>query len=871
MKYWSRSLLAVLLPAIVLAAIPWNESELRANLRVAPPAALPLLNPQLADHINYLFEIRQTCDFVARYQFSDSAKPDSFGGIIEAEHLPTTIETDNTQEAIWVWTRWYELTGRDDYRTNIHRAWFYVLRHPAYREGTGQYVWYSVWNCGLGFFAEMKYRAVYGDSSYLAYADTCRQFCYANPLNFAANTLHGNVTALAAGMMYRYALERGSQALRDTALAYGNRVKDWVEQQPSRLRTGNWAMSGGTLLWGLCNSIWLEDTVAGKTWLAVFADSVPYFMPSGQWNCSWNIWDANAFRAAAEIGHDPRYLQYHQRLVDTLLSRDQDDDGGIPATWTDPQNQDQAWVSMYLDFMGMDRFLEPIYDRDAGVVGIAPLAPDRVYLPGDSLTVSCSVANFGRDSLGSVPVIVRLPSAEDTISLNLGFLQLDTIGIGPVILSVPGVIPLIGFTNLVGDQNRGNDTAYASVKVWTPRQITGNLLDSLTSQPFAGQVAFFLGNDTTPFRVATSDSLGHFTLTGIDSSFRVIVHPELPYPDREWNVRVLSDTTLTCAIPPAHLLLVDNDSLSHWESYYVSTFDTLGLSYCTWRRQIRGPIPISKLPEFQENLLIWYTGLTRRATLDASDMDSLSRFLDSGGRLFITGQDIGQELALTQFYQDRLHARLVDTTALLYYAFGNHADSLGALFGQTQTAGTQGANDQTSRDVIAPDSLAHAFLYYDTMTRQTAGICCHDAQTQSRVIYLGFGFEAMNRPTGHPTYDSRVTFFQKCHAWLIGAGGIAEFNPARTLGLGLAAEPNPFPSRALISYTLASPTDVRLRVYSSTGALVAVLAQGRQPTGKHRFAWNGCEGSGHAVAPGVYVLRLETGGRAFCQKLVKLH
>ena len=265
-----------------------------------------------------------------------------------------------------------------------------------------------------------------------------------------ANTLHGNVTALAAGMMYRYAVERDNQAMRDTALLYGNRVKTWVEQLPSRLRTGNWAMSGGTLMWGMCNSIWKDDTVAGKNWLAVFGDSVPYFMPSGQWNCSWNIWDANAFRAAAEINHDPRYLQYHQRLTDTLLARDQDDDGGIPATWTDPQNQDQTWVSMYLDFMGMDRFTEPMYDYDAGVIGITPTDPSRIYLPGDSLTVSCSVTNFGREDLPSVPVTIRMPDYEHTDTTNLGFLQLDTVGFGSFPLALPGMIPIAGFTSVPG-------------------------------------------------------------------------------------------------------------------------------------------------------------------------------------------------------------------------------------------------------------------------------------------------------------------------------------------------------------------------------------------------------------------------------------
>jgi hypothetical protein len=900
MKYWSRSLLIVLLPAIVFAAIPWNEGELRDNLRVVPARGLPLLNPSFQDSVNYLFEIRQTCDFVARYQVSDSASS-NFGGVIEAEHLPNLIETDNTQEAIWVWTRWYELTGRDDYRTNIRRAWHYVMNFPAWHKGGGDTTWYGIWNCGLGFFSEMEYREVFGDTSYLAYADTCRQYCFANPLNFTVNSLYGNVTAFVAGMMYRYALERGNLVMRDTALAYGYRVKTWVEQLPSRLRTGNWAMSGGTLMWGMCNSIWTNDTTAGKTWLAVFGDSVPYFMPSGQWNCSWNIWDANAFRAAAEINHDPRYLQYHQRLTDTLLARDQDDDGGIPATWTDPQNQDQTWVSMYLDFMGMDRFVEPMHDSDAGVLDIAPAVPNRIYLPGDSLAVSCVVTNFGRDSLSAVPVIVRLPAfsssadyadsadsrirnrtnlqsvicnlqsaipfpSEDTVLVNLGFLRLDTISIRPVILSAPGVISLLAFTNLNTDQNRSNDTAYDSVTVWTPRYIAGSLQDSLTRDSFAGRVEFFLGNDTSPFRVANADSFGHFTITGIDSSFRVKVHPELPYPDRQWNVRISSDTSLVFAIPPAHLLLVDDDTLSRWESYYTSTFDTLNLSYCTWRRQTQGPVPISKLSEFRENLIVWYTGLTRQATLDTTDMNDLSRFLNSGGRLFITGQDIGQELALTRFYQDTLHARLIDTSAQLYYAFGNRADSLGAQFGQTQTAGLQGANNQTSRDEIAPDSLAHAFLFYDTLTGRTAGIYCRDPQTQSRVIYLGFGFEALNRPTGHPAYDSRVTFFQKCHNWLIGASGIAQF-AVRSSQFVLSISPNPLSSHALVTYCLPKAGNVSLKLYDVSGKLVSTLASGFRPAGSYSYSLLTTH---YSLVRGVYLLRMETVNRTLCQKLVKL-
>ena len=281
-------------------------------------------------------------------------------------------------------------------------------------------------------------------------------------------------------------------------------------------------------------------------------------------------------------------------------------------------------------------------------------------------------------------------------------------------------------------------------------------------------------------------------------------------------------------------------------------------------------MPVSKLSGFRENLIVWYTGLTRHGTLDTTDMANLSQFLDSGGRLFVTGQDIGKELAFTPFYQDTLHARLIDTSAQYYYAFGNHADSLGALFSQTQTAGLQGANNQTSRDAITPDSLAHAFLLYDTLAPDTAaGIYYHDPQTQSRFIYLGFGFEALNRPTGHPAYDSRVTFFKKCNDWLIGASGLEENVAVRTSHFALSIAPNPFAQslNPSISYSLPVAGNVSLKLFDASGRLVSTLASGHHPAGSYSCSLLTTH---YSLASGVYILRLETGDRALCRKLVQL-
>jgi len=331
----------------------------------------------------YREAIARTARFMANMQISDSASTD-FGGVREAEDDMNTIQTDNTQEGIWVWSRYYQLFSVDSFRVNIRRAWYYNQRHPAWREeGTGT-DYYRDWNCGLGLFAESKYREVYGDTFYLrAYTDSCISFLNGHPLNFGQSGyqyLHPFVTGLYAGMLFRYWRDRGVPAYHDTAVARGTLVRNWIQgSAQTRLQYNVWAMSGGTALWGTCNSVLQEDTSSAKAWLNIYVDSMNFFQTSGTWNNSWNIYRAWAYRAAWEVGHIPQWQTNHKRLIDTLLAQDQDLDGGIPDTWNDPQNTDAAWTSSYLDFMGLDYWVEP-----SGVAQEASVSTSLPFFLGQS-------------------------------------------------------------------------------------------------------------------------------------------------------------------------------------------------------------------------------------------------------------------------------------------------------------------------------------------------------------------------------------------------------------------------------------------------------------------------------------------------------
>ncbi|NNE44082.1 MAG: T9SS type A sorting domain-containing protein, partial [Gemmatimonadetes bacterium] len=72
----------------------------------------------------------------------------------------------------------------------------------------------------------------------------------------------------------------------------------------------------------------------------------------------------------------------------------------------------------------------------------------------------------------------------------------------------------------------------------------------------------------------------------------------------------------------------------------------------------------------------------------------------------------------------------------------------------------------------------------------------------------------------------------------------------------LRVSPNPFRGRTDVSLALAAPGPVRITVFDVTGRAVRRLADGEWPAGTVRIPWDGRDGAGRAVAPGIYFIRL---------------
>ena len=333
----------------------------------------------------------------------------------------------------------------------------------------------------------------------------------------------------------------------------------------------------------------------------------------------------------------------------------------------------------------------------------------------------------------------------------------------------------------------------------------------------------------------------------------VNLHPQSGgTPDRQLTYKVIT--------PDTRVLLVDDDGAAAFETlYFAPALAAANKTYGVWDRSASS-IKASDLANF--DMVVWECGLSY-PTVDAADREALAGYLDGGGRLFITGQEIGWEMADTggdalAWYNTYLHANFVNDDTNDMTITGVAGDPVGDGLALT-ISGTGGANNQTYPDAISPRGAgASACLIYSAT--YTAGI--RGDNGVHRVVYLGFGFEAINSAA------SRALVMQRVCDWLIPyAAGVGDDAMPAATPLPVAA-PNPFNPRTEITFSLPAAGPVRLDIYDIRGRLVRVLEDGARAAGPHTVAWDGCDAAGQPAPSGTYLCRLRAGEQGATGKLM---
>jgi predicted alpha-1,2-mannosidase len=213
---------------------------------------------------------------------------------------------------------------------------------------------------------------------------------------------------------------------------------------------------------------------------------------------------------------------------------------------------------------------------------------------------------------------------------------------------------------------------------------------------------------------------------------------------------VSASTTLTTIAVSVDTLVVDQDlGAPDVESYYENALTT---AYSYWDLSADPVLPASMLTAHKK--VIWFTGNTYPGPITAYESE-LAAFLDGGGRLFMSGQDIlDQSAGTTAFVHDYLHinwdgseAQNDKPTADVHGVAGNEVTNgigtvaldhsvLGASY-EDQVTPISPATPAFTDDTSAPDALTVAAGAY-------------------KVVFLGFPFEAYGSAADRADLMGRV-------------------------------------------------------------------------------------------------------------------
>jgi aminopeptidase N len=316
--------------------------------------------------------------------------------------------------------------------------------------------------------------------------------------------------------------------------------------------------------------------------------------------------------------------------------------------------------------------------------------------------------------------------------------------------------------------------------------------------------------------------------------------------------------TITVDVGQPTILLVDDDNGANYEYFYQKMADAANVPVNTWSVQDEGLLSPDGIKQYK--LVVWFTGDDRTTSLTSDEQDLIREFLLDGGELLLVGQNIGFDLVEdgslqdSLFYAEVLHARYISDITPDYMIIGMDSDPAGEGARLSFEGLYESAGNPREQSVISPIYPAiTAFQYIPSLG--TAGIRSEDEASQSRLVYLAFGLEAV----AGPLETSSSLAFTKIVQWLLGHE-VADEDAGESLVpdkiVLLQNYPNPFNPSTQFKFYLPQNTEANVALFNTLGQKVKSLFDGRMEGGWHQLLWDGTNESGRNVASGIYLFHL---------------
>lgn len=277
------------------------------------------------------------------------------------------------------------------------------------------------------------------------------------------------------------------------------------------------------------------------------------------------------------------------------------------------------------------------------------------------------------------------------------------------------------------------------------------------------------------------------------------------------------------------------------------------------------------------DIVIYFCGDDSRVdeSLAAADQWRLLAYLENGGKLFMSGSEIGYDFDASPGSEQARYTNLLKATYQgdLAGSFrvvgeaGTAFDGVDIRYGEL-TGDNLYIEDYP--DYLQPAGGSAVALFYGNL--RIAGVqytgTIGGGSEIAQVVYTGFPFETIHTAAMRTRLMGSVLAFfglpTAIEPLSDGHGTVREFELAQNY-------PNPFNPTTTITYAVPSGTGrepVSLVVFNALGERVRTLVDQPQAPGRYRVTWDGRDGNGRAVATGIFFYRLEAGGQQATRKML---
>ena len=215
------------------------------------------------------------------------------------------------------------------------------------------------------------------------------------------------------------------------------------------------------------------------------------------------------------------------------------------------------------------------------------------------------------------------------------------------------------------------------------------------------------------------------------------------------------------------VLIVADDGGDLWGQYadfYTDALDSLSYTYEVWDKEDLGSPGMWQLTY---PMIIWFTGDSSAASFSSADVEFLSGYLDLGGGLFLTGQDVAQHLSVVgpAFLSEYVHCSYGGSFSTMQtFVRGVEESVIGGDTLDLIIRNLDGADNQTSPDYVFAQNEDEISMKYDDGSTAALEI---DADTY-RVVLFGFGFEAISSSYTNFGYETRSDVMTRVVGFLNG-------------------------------------------------------------------------------------------------------